>query len=613
MLKEMAPPSSSSSGNGGSGSYPAHPPHPSSATSLPLPTASGTGDESFAKSLFVGSPAEGLVFPYPEPSRAEVDEVNTILDGIRRFSNKHAEALSNQLDRDELLPREMLDGLRDIGVFGLAIPKAHGGAGFGMTTYARVIQELAGIDSSLALTVNVHQSLGLGALLFFGTEELKSKYLPRAARGELITAFALVEEGAGSDAAGIQTRADRDGRDYVIQGEKIWVTNGGIADLFTVFARTSPAEDGAKPRLTAFLVERGTRVTSGPQEPTLGMRGASTTSLTLDAVRVSPEQVLGDVGRGFKVAMEVLTSARLALASSCIGASKRFLRLAVDRAQHRKTFGRCISEFPMIKDKIAVMTAEIFALESMTYLTTGLVDAGRTDFSIESAICKVFGSETLWRVANESAQIAGSLGYTRKAPWERMIRDARAMMVFEGTNEILRCFIALAGMQGPSLQLDDVTKAMREPIKGFGLLSDFALRKARSVLSRDRLTRAHPSLAREAQLIITHSQQLARSVDKALRRHGKMIAEMQYTQKRVADIAIDLYAVAACIARTTRAIDKRGEEGARREIDLLTVFARATEKRLVENATALDDNDDELRKAVAHKACADNGYPLDIL
>jgi acyl-CoA dehydrogenase family member 9 len=343
------------------------------------------------------------------------------------------------------------------------------------------------------------------------------------------------------------------------------------------------------------------------------MRGVTTTNLTLSHTRVPSSQILGDVGRGFKVAMEVLTSARLALASSCVGASKRLLRLAVDRASERKTFGRSIAEFPLVKDKIAMMSAEIFALESMTYLTTGLVDAGRADFSIESAICKVFGSETLWRVANESAQIAGALGYTRKAPWERMIRDARAMMVFEGTNEILRCFIALSGMQGPSLQLDDVSKAMREPIKGFGLLSDFALRKARSVLSRDRLTRAHPSLAREAQLVITHSQLLAKSVDKALRRHGKNIAEMQYTQKRVADIAIDLYAIASCIARTTRAIDKRGEEGSRREIDLLFVFARAAEKRLIENAAALDDNDDELRKAVAHRACADGGYPLDIL
>lgn len=576
-----------------------------------MPSASGAGDESFVKSLFVGSPAEGLLFPYPEPTRAEVDEINTVLESTRRFFAKHDAA---RLDREGVIPLETLSGLRDLGLFGLAVPKAYGGAGFGMTAYARVVQELAAYDASIALTVSAHQSLGLAALLFFGSEELKAKYLPRAARGETLAAFALVELGAGSDAGAIQTRAERaeDGH-YVIHGEKIWVTSGGVADIFTVFARTSPSEDGAKPRLTAFVVERGAGVTSGANEPTLGVRAAATTTVVLDHVQVPSSNVLGDVGRGFKVAMEVLTSARLALASSCIGAAKRLLRMAVERATERKTFGRSIAEFPMVKDKIAQMSAEIFALESMTYLTTGLVDAGRTDFSIESAICKVFGSETLWRVANESAQIAGSLGYTQSHPWERMIRDARAAMVFEGTNEILRCFIALSGMQGPGLQLEDVSKAMREPIKGFGLLSDFALRKARSVLSRDRLLRAHPALSREASLVIQYAQSLAKSVDKVLKRHGKNIAEMQYTQKRVADCAIDLFAISACIARTTRAIEKRGEEGSRREIDLLTMFARAAEKRLVENIHAFDENDDELRKAIAHKACADGGYPLDIL
>jgi acyl-CoA dehydrogenase family member 9 len=603
---------------------------PSSSSSIPLvppPTGSGTGiDESFAKSLFVGSPAEGLVFPYPEPTRAEVDEINTVLDGLRRAcaaqsaQGKHIDPA--RIDRDGAIPLEALTALRDIGVFGLAIPKAFGGMGFGQTAYARVVQEIAAIDGSLALTVSAHQSLGIAALLFFGSEELKAKYLPRCAKGELLAAFALVEVGAGSDAGSIQTRADReDGGDgataaatYIVNGEKIWVTNGGVADLFTVFARTSPAEDGAKPRLTAFLLERGVGVMSGAVEPTLGLRGASMTNLTLAGARAPLTHVLGDIGRGFKVAMEVLTSARLTLASSCVGASKRLLKMAVDRAHDRKTFGRSISEFPLVKDKIAMMSADIFALESMTYLTTGLVDAGRTDFSIESAICKVFGSETLWRVANESAQIAGALGYTRNEPWERMIRDARAMMVFEGTNEILRCFIALSGMQGPGLALEDVSKAMREPIKGFGLLSDLALKKARSVLlSRDRLSRAHPALARESTLVIKSSQELAKAVEKVLRRHGKNIAEMQYTQKRAADIAIDLFALSATISRTTRAIEKRGEEGSRREIDLLTMFARSAEKRLTENLAGFDDNDDELRKSIAQKACADGGYPLDIL
>jgi len=577
---------------------------------FPAASASAASDESFVKSLFVGAPAEALVFPYPEPSRAESDAVLALADTFRRFAQKQVDAAA--IDREGLIPPDVVAGLREMGLFGLAVPKAFGGSGFGATAYTRTVQELASYDSAIATMVSAHQSLGLEALLAFGSEELKAKHLPRCARGDVVMAFALVEKGAGSDAAAILTRADRDGDTYVIRGEKFWVTNGGVADLFAVFARTSPAEDGAKPRLTAFLVERGEGVTSGPEEGKLGLRGASTTNLHLDA-RVPASHVLGEVGRGFKVAMEVLTSARLALAGQCIGTSKRLLRMAVERATTRKTFGRAISEFPLVKDKIATMSADIFALESLTYLTTGLVDAGRTDFSTESAICKVFGSETLWRVANESAQIAGALGYAQNEPWERLVRDARSAMVFQGTNEILRCFIALSGMQRPGLELEDVAKAMREPIKGFGLLSDFALRKARSVLARDRLVRAHPVLAKESTMVVTYAGLLAKSVDKVLRRHGKNIAEMQYTQKRVADIAIDLYAVAACVSRTTRAIERRGEEGARREIDLTTMFARAASLRLAENVAGFDENDDELRKAIAHKACADGGYPLDVL
>jgi acyl-CoA dehydrogenase family protein 9 len=335
--------------------------------------------------------------------------------------------------------------------------------------------------------------------------------------------------------------------------------------------------------------------------------------LTLDHVRVPRTNVLGEIGRGFKVAMEVLTQMRPVLSASCVGAAKKLLRMSVERATTRKTFGRAISEFPLVKDKIAQMSADIFALESATYLTTGLVDAGRTDFSIESAICKVLGSETLWRVANESLQIAGALGYTRNEPWERMLRDARAPMVFAGTNEILRAFIALSGMQGPSRELEDVSKSMREPIKGFGPLRDFAIRKAMSVLSRERVTRASPVLSRESVLFEEYVGHLAKNVDKVLRRHGKNISEMQFSQKRAADVAIDLFALASCLSRTTRAIDRRGEEGARREIDLTSVFASTAEKRLKENIDAFDDNDDELRKAVADKTVADGGYPLDVI
>jgi acyl-CoA dehydrogenase family protein 9 len=568
-------------------------------------------EQSFMKSLFFGVIDEGLIFPWPEPGAQEVDTLNALLDGVRRYF--HLWVDSATIDREARIPDEVMHGLKELGLFGMLVPQSHGGAGLTNTGYARVLQELGGLDSSVAVTVAAHQSIGMKALLLFGAPEVKDRYLPRLATGEMLAAFALTEPGAGSDAAAIQTRAELRDDHYVLNGSKIWITNGGVADLFTVFARTSPADEGVKPRITAFLVERGPGVKSGPNEHKLGIRGSSTTEVYFEDVKVPVGNVLGEPGRGFKVAMQVLNSGRLGLASGALGLCKRVVKLAVDRCGERRAFGRPIGEFGLIKDKIASMMAETWALECMTYLTTGMVDAGVDDFSVESAICKVYGSETCWRVVNEALQIAAGIGYMAEYPYERMLRDARINLIFEGTNEILRAFIALSGMQGPGRELADVARAMREPIKGFGLLSDFAIRRARTVLGRERITRHHPILNREAVVFEEYVQELARGADKVLRKHGRDIAEMQYTQKRTADIAIDLYAIASCIARTTRAIERRGEEGARREIDLTSIFVSAAERRLAQQVAAVDKNDDELRKAVASKTYVDGGYPFDIL
>src|SRR5258706_404336 len=218
----------------------------------------------------------------------------------------------------------------------------------------------------------------------------------------------------------------------------------------------------------------------------------------------------------------------------------------------RSAFSRPIGEFGLVKDKVSHMLCETYALESMVYLTTGLADAGVSDYSIESAACKVFGSETLLRVVDETLHIAAGSAYDESQPFARHLRDARAQLVFSGTNEILRCFIALAGMQGPGQNLVDVARAMREPIKGFGLLGDFAVQKVRSRLGRERFGGGHPILSRETVVFEEYTQELARNTETVLRKHGKDIAEMQYTQRRIADIAIDLFAVSAVISRTTR-------------------------------------------------------------
>lgn len=568
-------------------------------------------EESFMKAVFHGVIEESVVFPFPEPGQNEVDNLNAMLDTVRRFFAANVDPA--KIDREHAIGDSVLRGLKDLGLFGLLIPEEYGGIGLSVTGYARVMQEVAALDSSIAVTVGAHQSIGLKGLLLFGTSQQKRRYLPRLATGEMVAAFALTEPGAGSDAAAIQTRAEPRGDGYVLNGSKIWITNGGYADLFTVFARTSPADEGAKPKITAFLVERAEGVRSGPNEHKLGIRGSSTTEVYFEDVHVPASNVLGEPGRGFKVAMEVLNSGRIGLASGCVGACKRLIKMAVDRVQERRAFGRPIGEFGLIKDKIATMMADTFALESMTYMTTGLVDKAVTDYSVESAICKVYGSETLWRVVNETLQIAAGIGYMQEYPYERLLRDSRINLIFEGTNEILRCFIALSGMQGPGRELVEVARAMREPIKGFGLLSDFALRKARTALGRERMTAAHSLLNREGVVFEEYTAELARNVDKSLRKHGKNIAEMQYTQKRVADIAIDLYAIASVIARTTKAIQRRGAEGARREVDLTTIFVASAEKRLQAATAAFEKNDDELRKAVASKAYADGGYPFDVL
>jgi len=569
-------------------------------------------EQSFMKSLFHGVIAEELIYPFPEMNRDERDNTAMILDSVRKFIEANVDPA--KIDKEQVIPDSVIEGMKELGLFGMSIPQEYGGIGLSSSSYARIVQEVGGYDASLAVTLGAHQSIGLKGILLYGTEAQKKEYLPKLASGEHVAAFALTEPSAGSDAAAIQTRAEplSDGSGYVLNGSKIWITNGGFADIFTVFARTSPPE-GGKPRITAFIVERGMGVKNGPPEHKLGIRGSSTTEVFFEDVRVPKKNVLGEAGRGFKVAMEVLNSGRLGLAAGCIGGSKRLIKMAVERVQERKAFGRPIGQFGLIQDKIAMMMAYTYAMESMTYLTAGLVDGNVSDYSLESAICKVYASETLWHVVNETLQIAAGIGYMQEYPYERALRDSRINLIFEGTNEILRCFVALSGMQGPGKELAEVVRAMREPIKGFGLLSDFAIRKARTTLRRERMTRAHPVLSKEAVVFEEYTSELVNNVSAVLRKHGREIAEMQYTQKRVAEMAIDLFAIAACLSRTTRAVEKRGEDGARRELDLTAIFVASAEQRLQQIVRSFDKNDDELRKSVASRAYADGGYPFDVI
>lgn len=569
-------------------------------------------EPSFMKSLFHGVIEESLVFPYPQMKKEERENISMIIENFNRFAESEIDPVA--IDREHQIPEKLLEQLKEMGLFGLQIPEAYGGYGLSASAYARVVQEVASVDASLAVTIGAHQSIGLKGIMLFGTEAQKRAYLPKLASGEWVAAFGLTEPGTGSDAASITTRAEltEDGKSYILNGSKIWITNGGFANVFTVFARTSAPEEG-RPKVTALIVEREHGVKSGPSEAKMGIRGSSTTELFFDDVRVPSSNVLGESGRGFKVAMHVLNSGRLGLASGSLGACKRLIEMSTERVKERKAFGRPIGEFGMIREKVARMTCETYALESMTYLTTGLVDRGGLDYSLESAICKVFGSETLWYVVNETLQIAAGIGYMVEYPYERLMRDARINMIFEGTNEILRAFIALAGMQSPGKQLAEVARAMREPIKGFGVLSEFAINKARSVIGREHMHTVHPLLKKEAVVFEDATAELAARVEQALRKHGRDIAERQFVQKRIAEVAIDLYGVAAVLSRTTMAIESQGAENAEKEIHLCRGFTQLAEVRMQDRLSNMERDSDELLKRIASQTYEAEGYSFDVV
>ena len=566
---------------------------------------------SFSKSLFAGNIEQDLIFPYPEASAEERETLKLLLESVREFARDHVD--SAEIDAKGEIPREVLQGLAELGLFGMSVPEEYGGYGFSITAYNRVFEEIAGIDASLAVTLGGHQSIGLKALLLHGTEEQKKKYLPKLASGEWLAAFALTEPGAGSDAAGIQSYAEpqKDGS-FVLNGNKIWITNGGLANFFTVFAKTPVGPDGEK-KITAFIVTRDMEgFSSGKEEEKLGIHGSSTTELTFDNVKIPRENVIGELGRGFKVAMEVLNSGRLGLAAGSVGGMKKLLQLSTEHAKNRKQFGQPIAKFEMIQEKISRMAVDTFVAESMVYLTTGLMDRGGVDYSIESAICKVFASEALWRAANEAMQIAGGIGYSKEYPYERALRDSRINLIFEGTNEVMRLFIALSGMQEHGEYLKRVGKALQNPLGELGVLTDYALHRIKDRVSTERLNGVHEALNEEVSKFEEYSKQLHLSAEKALSRFRKKIIEQEFLLHRLADMAIDLYGMAAVISRVDGLLKQEGVKKAQRELTLARTFCEEAWRRIRRNARQVETNIDPWRRHIATSTYESNGYDFDL-
>jgi alkylation response protein AidB-like acyl-CoA dehydrogenase len=576
---------------------------------------------SFVQSLCMGRIEEEIVVPFPEMKKAEKEMLDQVLQSVNQLLGPRAKDFREWDVRGEM-PGDFIEELKGFGLFGLVIPEEHGGLGFGSTAYSRTLQEISKHDGSVALTVGAHSSIGMRGLLLFGTEEQKRRWLPKLATGELIAAFCLTEPGAGSDAAAVRTTAVRKGDTWTLNGDKLWITNGGIAQFFTVFAKTPDVQVNGKAQMTAFVVTRDMKgVSVGPHEDKMGIRASSTTTVHFEDVQVPHDHVLGEPGMGFKAAMRILNAGRTGLGGGCVGGMKRLIALATKQANERKQFGRPIADFGLVKQKVGEMVADCYAAESAVAMVAGIIDQGYQDYAVEAAISKVYATEALWRTADEALQIAGGNGYMREYPYERVVRDCRINRIFEGTNEILRLFIALTAMNRVAAQLKDVAHSMKDvlhdPIKGFGVLGDYAMKQA-SVLTglvgeKRAWTLLHPSLRDAQEQFEEHTRELAWAADRVLRKHGRAIVDKQFALRRLADVLVDQFVLASTMSRVNAAVEEKGSDGARRELGLLKVVARRVRGRIRGNFRRMDVNDDEVVKELADDAFGREAYAWDTI
>src|ERR1700719_484553 len=571
---------------------------------------------SVAKNLMSGRILEDRLFPYPSLRDKDREVLGAMLDAIDQFlAPKHQDF--KRWDRDAEQPEEFIQGLRDLGLFDLIIPEEHGGLGLSNAGYARVLSQSSGHDSSVSLTIGAHSSIGMKGILLFGTAEQKARYLPKLASGEMIAAFCLTESAAGSDAASIRTQAAKnpDGT-WTLNGEKIWITNGGIADLYTVFARTSSAAG----KITAFVVEAAwPGVSRGQHEDKMGIRASSTTTVSFADVKVPAENVLDVEGKGFKVAMAILNNGRTGLGGGAVGAMKALIAMAANQAQTRKQFNEPIAEFGLIREKISQMTVDCFAAESVVWMVAHYIDSGSEDYSVEAAMSKVFASEALQRSAYEALQIAAGSGFMRDFPYEQITRDCRILTIFEGTNEVLRLYIALSGLKELGKSLGELKAAVDDIfnnfIKGFGILTDYAERRLTQAtgVGRDKILTPLPQSLREAaEIYERYTVELAKASDFLLRKYGKSIADRQHALKRVADITIDLFVGLCVLSRAATLAATPGEKGAQ-AVTIARVFAQQAKRRMANNIRRAERNEDEEMNHLAGFILEKGSYPWDVV
>jgi len=376
----------------------------------------------------------------------DLETRDQLIEGVRRFVSERLRPLEAQVSADDAIPDDVVEEMKQLGLFGLSIPEEYGGLGLSMEDECLVAVELGRTSPAFRSTFGTNVGIGSQGLVMFGNAEQKARYLPGIASGEIITSFALTEPEAGSDSASVQTRARRDGDVYVLDGSKRYITNANKAGLFTVMTRTDPDKKGAA-GVTAFLVPRDLPGLSvGKPEKKMGQQGAHICDVIFEGVRVPVENRLGEEGEGFKVAMQVLDRGRLHISAVCVGVAERLLTDCVAYAGERKQFGQALAGFQLIQAMIADSKTEAMAAKALTLETARKRDAGES-VTLEAAASKLFASEMVGRVADRAVQIFGGAGYVADYGIERLYRDVRIFRIYEGTSQIQQLVIARETMK----------------------------------------------------------------------------------------------------------------------------------------------------------------------
>jgi alkylation response protein AidB-like acyl-CoA dehydrogenase len=510
------------------------------------------------------------------------EEQRMISETTREFIDGEVRPRIPELEKhDWALSRELVKQSADLGLVGAVIPEEYGGLGLDQTS-GTLIAENMGRAASFAVTFGAQTGIGTLPIVYFGNEETKKKYLPRIVTGEIIPAYALTEAGSGSDAlaAKATARLSEDGKYYVLNGEKMWISNAGFADLFIVFAKV----DGDK--FSGFVVETGEGVKTGEEEHKMGIKGSSTRAVILQDAKVPVENLLGEVGKGAKIAFNILNIGRFKLGAACCGGMKLMIQESVRYANERHQFGKPISSFGAIKAKLAEMAIRTWVGEAMTYRTVGLIE----EYAAECSIIKVALSEYCDFVADEMVQIYGGYGYSADYPAEKAYRDSRINRIFEGTNEINRMLIP--GM------------LIKRAMKG-----QLALLPAASALMDEVLSPSVPSfdedegvLAAEMKLAQNAKKVALMTLGTAAQKYMMALTEQQEILMGVADITIDAYAMESAILRAQKLAASKGEEAAARYLDMTRVFCNDAVERIEANAKntlAAMSEGDELRTLLA--------------